>query len=183
MSASACWQQLTVQASEGRWTLADLVPISPESCFGLGSPSSGLEEKPAAPLRLIDEVLKKACGRHIAGIISERMESAHMQNKCLLVFVQFAQHVVWRDEVRVIVGNSLKTRDMSDGADRGAAKLPGPFSEVISHGKELIAMVVQQQVVVAKMRAAHVPVKVLSLEVEGKDIRNECVEASADLAD
>ena len=141
MKVSPCWQQLTVQASERRWTPADLVPISPESGLGLGSPSSGLEEKPAAPLRLIDEVLKKACGRHIAGIIAERMESAHTQNKCLLVFVQFAQHVLWRDEVCVIVGNSLKTRDMSDGADGGTAKLPGAFSEVISHGKELIALV------------------------------------------
>jgi len=65
----------------------------------------------------------------------------------------------------------------------GPPSFPGSFGEVISHGKELIAMVVQQKVVVTEMRAAHVPVKVLGLQVEGKDIRNECVEASTDLAD
>ena len=132
---------------------------------------------------MIDEVLQKACGRHIAGIVTERMERAHMQNKCLLVFVQFAKHILRRDEICVIVDNSLKSRYMSDGADRGPAKLPSSFGEVISHGKELIAMVVQQKVVVTEMRAAHVPVRVLGLQLEGKDIRNECVETSTDLAD
>jgi hypothetical protein len=50
----------TVDSSgeEGRWILADSVPISPpESCFGIGLPSSGLKEKLAAPVRLIDEIL------------------------------------------------------------------------------------------------------------------------------
>ena len=71
----------------------------------------------------------------------------------------------------------------SAGADREAVKLPSSFGGVIGHGKELIAMVGQQKVVVTEMRTAHVPVEILGLQVAGKDIRNECVEATTDLAD
>ena len=70
-------------------------------------PASRFEEKPAPTLRLIDPVLEKAGGSHIAGIVTESMDGSHSQSERLVVLMQLAQHVGWRDEVAVVVRDAL----------------------------------------------------------------------------
>jgi hypothetical protein len=47
----------------------------------------------------------------------------------------------------------------------------------------LISVVVEQQVIITKMRPAHMPVKVLRLEVKAKNICEESVERSGYVLD
>src|SRR5262245_65363201 len=65
---------------------------------------------------------------------------------------------------------------MPDRADRGAADLACALGQNINAGCELIALLVEQEVVVAEMRAADVPVKVLGLHVERKRIRDQGIQ-------
>ena len=62
---------------------------------------------------------------------------------------------------------------MSDGADGGTADLARPFGDVVGHGKDLGALFVQQRVIVTEMRTGNMPVEVLGLDVERKDIRQQ----------
>ncbi|MND08558.1 hypothetical protein D3C83_312660 [compost metagenome] len=64
----------------------------------------------------------------------------------------------------------LVTRDLADGMDCVAANLARAFGDVVSHLKDLIGLFVQQQVVVAKMRPAQVPMKVFGLEIKREDV-------------
>ena len=59
---------------------------------------------------------------------------------------------------------------MPDGFQRGAADFANTLGDHIGHGEQLAGLLIQQRVVVAKMRAAHVPVKILRLEVDGVHI-------------
>jgi hypothetical protein len=45
----------------------------------------------------------------------------------------------------------------------------------------LIGLVVQQQMVIAKVRAAHVPVEILSLDVEDEGVRQQSTQYGPDL--
>src|SRR5262249_5668319 len=65
---------------------------------------------------------------------------------------------------------------MPDRADRGAADLACALGQNIDTPCELIALLIEQEVVVAEMRAADVPVKVLGLHVERKRIRDQGIQ-------
>ena len=64
---------------------------------------------------------------------------------------------------------------MSDRSQGGSAQLADALGDGIGHRIDLVGLLVQQQVIVAKMRPAHVPVKVLGLQIERKDVRQDGV--------
>ncbi len=41
----------------------------------------------------------------------------------------------------------------------------------IGHGEDLVRVLIQEQMVIAEMRAAHVPVKIFRLQIQREDIR------------
>ena len=47
----------------------------------------------------------------------------------------------------------------------------------VGHGENLVGVLVEQQVVVAKMRAAHVPVEILGRQVERENIGQQSSES------
>ena len=55
---------------------------------------------------------------------------------------------------------------MSDRSQCRAANLANPFGDVIGCGEKLIALFVQQQMVVAKVRPRNMPMEVLGLQIE-----------------
>ena len=140
--------------------------------------ASRFEEKPAPALRLIDPVLEKAGCSHIAGIVTESMDGAHSQSERLVVLMQLAQHVGRGDEVGVVVRNSLQTCDVPDGSDCGSADLTDTLSDIVRNCEDLIGMVVKQEMVVAKVRATHVPMEVFGFQIEAEDICKEGIECS-----
>jgi hypothetical protein len=64
-----------------------------------------------------------------------------------------------------------------------ATWLAHALGDVVGHRKNLRGLIVEQEVVVAKVRPAYVPVKVLGLEVKSEYIRKQRIEGSADVLD
>ncbi len=59
--------------------------------------------------------------------------------------------------------------------------LADAFGDRVGHGVELLGLLVQQQVIVAEMRAAHVPVEILGFEVQSEHIREDAVHTRRDI--
>src|SRR5436189_6180292 len=55
----------------------------------------------------------------------------------------------------------------------GAADLAGPFGDIVRHSEDLLSLLVQQEMVIAKVIPSHVPVEVLGLEIKCKYIRQQ----------
>jgi len=140
-----------------------------------------LEEEPTPALRLIDPAFEKTGSGDVARFIAQRVDRAHAENQSLFIFVQLADHVLRRDEVGIVVGYALQAGDMADGADRGPADFAHALGNVVCHGEDLVAVVVEEQMVIAKMRAAHVPVEVFGLQVEAENIGEKCIERAGDV--
>ena len=100
----------------------------------------------------------------------------------LVVVAQLGQHVERVDEVGVVVGDALQPRDMADRAERRAADLAHALGDVVGDGEDLVGLLVEEQVVVAEMRPAHVPMEILGLEVEREGVGEQRVERAGDVA-
>jgi hypothetical protein len=100
----------------------------------------------------------------------------HPLGERLVVLPQLRQHVQRLHVLGVVVAYPLQPADLPDGVERQLAQLPHPLGDRIRHGIDLVRLLVQQQVVVAEVWTAHVPVEVLGLEVEGEGVRQKAVE-------
>ena len=76
------------------------------------------------------------------------------------------QHRNCGSVVGVTVMQGLMARDIADGTKRGLADLPCSFRYCIGRFEQFFRLLVKQEMVVAKMRAAHVPMEVLRLEID-----------------
>jgi hypothetical protein len=142
--------------------------------------SCRLEQEPDASLGLIDPVLQQACRRHILRFVTKRMDSEHSQYESFVLLPQLTQHVQGSDIVCIIVFYALQPGDLPDGMDRGSADLAHTLRDIVRHRKELVAVVVKQQVIVTEVWTAHMPVEVLGLDVEREDIGDEGIESPGD---
>src|SRR5689334_20128754 len=70
---------------------------------------------------------------------------------------------------------------MADGAQRGAADLPHPLGDVIDHREQLVSMLIEKEVVVTEVRATHVPVEVLGLDIDREHVGHQGVERARDI--
>ena len=94
----------------------------------------------------------------------------------LQVVAQLGQHVQRRHVVRVVVEHALQASDLADRAERRAADLAHALGDIVGRGKYLLGLLVQQQVVVTEMRARHMPMKILRLEIQREDVREQKIE-------
>src|SRR5438067_1566765 len=101
------------------------------------------------------------------------MRVAHRSDERLVVFHQLAQHVARRDEGLVVILETLQLYDMLDGADGAAADFANALRHSVCYGGKLRCLFVEQLVIVAKMRSADVPVKILGLYIERKRVREQ----------
>jgi hypothetical protein len=65
---------------------------------------------------------------------------------------------------------------MTDGPQGRTAEFADAFGKGVSHRKDLIALFIQKQMVIAEVRSRHVPVEVLGLDVERKGVRKQQVQ-------
>src|SRR3981189_3207941 len=72
---------------------------------------------------------------------------------------------------------------MADGGQLRSADVAHARGELVGGGKDLLALLVEQQVVIAEMRTADVPMEILGLEVEREGVRQQPVERLGELAD
>ena len=142
-----------------------------------------LEQEPGAPLRAVDEVLQQPRGRRILVFFRELMTFAHGRRDHLVVGHQFAQHLVGRDKRFIVVLDVLQLGNVADGAERGAADVADALGDVVGRSQNLLGLLVEQQVIVAEVRTAHVPMEILGLEVERKRIGQDLIELGRERAD
>src|SRR5438093_13772618 len=60
--------------------------------------------------------------------------------------------------------------DIADGTQRRPSDLASPLGDIVGHREDLRRLLVEQQVVIAKVPPADVPVKVLRLQVKRKHV-------------
>jgi hypothetical protein len=109
-------------------------------------------------------------------LIASAVHVTHNQPKTPIVVSQLAEHVLRTDEFRVVIANTPHSRDVSDGAKRRTADLTHPLGDRIRDRNDLIGLLIEQEVVVAEMRSAHVPVEVFRLQGQSEHVRQQAIE-------
>ena len=132
--------------------------------------SRHLEQEPGAALGLVDPVFQETGGSDIAVLIAKVVCFAHAGRELPVVVAQFGKHVVRRHVVGIIIQDAFQAPDMADRADRGATDFADPLRNIVGGGENLLAMLVQHQMVVAEMRARDVPVEVLGFDIQREHI-------------
>jgi hypothetical protein len=144
-------------------------------------PTSRLEQKPAPTLGLINPVFDQTRSSQISRVIAERMNGPQNVDKPLFILVKFAEHILRSNEVSVIVGQPLGSADLADRANGGPANLANPFGYVVRHCEDLIGMIIEEQMVIPKVRPGHMPMKVLGLQVNHKHICEKGIKCPRDV--
>src|SRR5258707_5638407 len=151
--------------------------LSPSRVLALGMPAA-LEEEPNSLLRFVNPVLQQACGGHIPCLVTQRMHFAHVLRQYRIVVPEFSYHVERLNVFSIVVHDALKTRNLPDGANGCASKLPCSLSNSIRHGENLVALIIEHQMIVPEMRAGHMPMEVLGFEVQRKHVREKQLQCS-----
>jgi len=110
------------------------------------------------------------------------VNTPHFPRQLLVVAAQLRQHILRIDVVGIVVENALLAGDVADRPQRRAANLARALGDVVGHGEDLVRLLVQQQVIIAKMRARHVPVEILGFQVQREGIRQQRVQRTRDIA-
>src|ERR1035438_667523 len=87
--------------------------------------------------------------------------------------MQASQHVIGTDVFFVAVLETLVTRDVADRTERRSADLARSLRNFVGHGEDLAGLLVEEQMIVAKVPAAHVPVEILRLQVKCENVRQQ----------
>lgn len=66
--------------------------------------------------------------------------------------------------IRAVI-QPLMSRDICDRAQSRATNLPDPLGNVVDHLENLIGLLIQEQVIFAKVAPADVPVKALGFQI------------------
>jgi hypothetical protein len=77
----------------------------------------------------------------------------------------------------------LQAANLSDRVNRRAPEFADAFRNFVRHGKDLIRMFIQEEMVIAKVWAGHMPVKVLRLKIKREYIGKESVESPRNIHD
>ena len=72
-------------------------------------------------------------------------------------------------------------RDIADRAQSRLSDFADALGDDVGRGEDLVGLLVEQQVVVAEMRAADVPVEILGLEVERKGVGQDAVDGTGNV--
>src|ERR1700722_9924884 len=119
--------------------------------------SGRFEQEPGAAFGLVDPDFQEARGGDIAVFVADAVDRAHSPDELLVVVAKFSQHVLRLDVVRIVVEDTLMASDLPDRAQCCSADLASPFRDRVRHRAYLVALLVEQQVVVAEVATAHVP--------------------------
>src|SRR5260370_16999321 len=95
---------------------------------------------------------------------------AQVRDQLLVVVAQLRQYIQSRYKVCVVVQDPLQSADVTDRAQRRPTDLPNTLGDRVGGGEDLLTLLIQQEVIVAKMGSRHVPMKVLRLQIESKHV-------------
>src|SRR6516164_11828633 len=139
------------------------------------------EQEPGASLGLVDPVLDQAGAGHVVVFVADRVSLAQARHQLLVVVAQLGKHVQRRDEVGVVVQHPLQATDVADRAQRGAADLAYAFGDVVGGGEDLLALFVEEEMIVPEVRAGHMPMEIFRLQVEREHVGEQDIERAGNL--
>ncbi len=114
-------------------------------------------------------------------LLANPVRGPQTSGKLRIVFPQLRQHVQGINIFCVIIKDALNPGDMPNGSECRPPNFAHALCYRVSHRVKLIRVFVQQQVAIAKMRAAHMPVKILGFNVECKDIGENGIHCASDV--
>src|SRR5271165_6029906 len=143
-----------------------LLPISSRSTtFRMVMPPSefadNLRQKPGAAFRLVDPGLNQAGCGDVTIVSADFMGGAQIACQLQVVVAKLRQHGPRSDSFFIVILEALVTRDIADRAQGRSADLAGTFRDIVAHGKDLLRVLVQQQMIVTEMAPGHVPMEIL----------------------
>lgn len=97
-----------------------------------------------------------------------------------VVGTKILHHVVRLEIVALAVFQALISTDLGNRTNHGGPQLPGAFRNLVRDRKQLAGLFVKKQVIVVKVRPAHVPVKVLRLDLERENIGQQQAQVPRD---
>lgn len=106
---------------------------------------------------------------------------SHGGDYALIIFSEFCQHVRWFDIGCIVIRKPLMARNVTDRAERRLADFAHTLGNDIRGCEYLIGLLVEQQVIVAKMWPAYMPMEILGLEIERKTVCEDAVERGGDI--
>src|SRR5882724_2762051 len=141
-----------------------------------------LEEEPHAAFRLVDPGLDQAGTRHIPMSVAESVRFAKTRRELFVVVAQLCKHIERRNVLRIVVRNALEAGNVADRTQCRSADLAYALGDAVGGREDLIGLLIQQEVVVAEVRAGHVPMEVFRFQVQGEQVRQQHVERSRNSA-
>jgi hypothetical protein len=133
--------------------------------------TAGLKQKPRAALRLINPVFKETRRGHVTLFIAEVMCLAHLRDKLLVVVSQLRKHICSGHELRIVIQDALETVNVAYRVQCGATNLADAFCDWVGDREELGGLLIQKKMIVAEVRARHMPMEIFSLEIQSKHVR------------
>src|SRR5207237_5161481 len=112
---------------------------------------------PDAMFSLVDPDFQKARCCDVTMSIAESVYFAHLCGELFVVVSQLGEHVLRRHIIRVVIEKAFDTRNMTNGPDGGSTDLPRAFRDGIGGVVYLGRLLIEQEMVVAKMRSGHMP--------------------------
>jgi hypothetical protein len=147
-----------------------------------GIPASAcLKQEPGAPFGLVNPHFDQAGSGNVAVLFADTVGFAKARGESLAVLTQFSQHVLRFDILCIVVRYALQASDMANGPERGTPDLPDALGDGVGHGEKLVTLFVEQQMIVAEVWPAHVPVEVLGLEVKRERVRQDRIHGACDI--
>ena len=110
------------------------------------------------------------------------MGFAHARDEVRIIALEFGEHIFGGDVGGVVIENALMAPDFADRMQSDAADFADALGNVVGHFENLAGLLIEQQMIVAEMRPAHVPMKILSLEIQRVKIREQRVLGAGDVA-
>jgi hypothetical protein len=109
------------------------------------TPAAGFEQEPRAPLSLVDPILEQAGAGYVFVLVAKGVRLAQIRHQLLIIVAQLGEYIQRRDEIRVVVQDTLQTADLADRPQRRTTDFAYAFGDGVSGGEDLLTLLIQRR--------------------------------------
>jgi hypothetical protein len=140
-----------------------------------------LEKKPGSSLGFIDPNFDQARRGKVTMLVAHVMCFAKVCGQRFVVVGQLGDHVQGLDIFRIVIEHALIAGNVTDRSQRKSANLADSLCDWISHREKLVGVLVEKQMVIAEVRATHVPVEIFGFQIEREHVGQNGVHCRCDV--
>jgi hypothetical protein len=138
--------------------------------------SHDLGQEPSAVLSLVNPVFDQTGRSKVVVLFTRLVSGTQVSRQFQIVPAKLSQHVLGRDPFVVVVLEPLMLREIADGSDCSSADFWAPARRYRPSSPRVEYLLIEQQMVIAEMRATPVPVEFLRLDIESEDVGEQFVQ-------